>query len=687
MKILYVFRLAVLSLLIAIAFKPVMVRPDPGLPTSWALLLDTSLSMKVKDPISRLDQVKELVPDVSKRFSRFKLFSFSDKVKEVTLKSLDSLSPSGRQTNIAQALDEIFKKGEFRGAVVLTDGRHVGPGDPVSQAASYGHPLLMVGFGNRSLFKDVAVQRIQSPPFAFKNVPTSLTAHLSVVGYSGKKMTVTLKQGPRVLGVQTMPVQGEDIESSVTFNWTPRSLGTKTLTVQVNQYQGEFSTRNNIKKVALDVGRDRFRVLYICGSPGPEYGFLRHQFKADPAVELVTFVILRNASNVVNVADSELSLIPFPTQDVLINQMATFDLIVFEEFSYQRFGLPAKVLYAIRKKVEDGGSFMIMGGEVMLGPRSPYKRPQIKEMIPVEFGDQAIEISREPLRFNPKALNHPILRLAQNKDRNREMWDAMPLIEEVALIKKVKPGATVLATVTKGGKEYPVLTVWKHGKGRVAVLTTRTTWRFSLLGGDKAGGPYAYQQFWKNMVLWLTHSDEFKSVRVSIDRKRIRLGEKERVRVWVYDEYFQPISDVDVRMQLSGPEDNEKELKAHQETKGVFAAPFSADQLGSHTAKAWVLREGKHIGRDQVKFHVVEGFNEEEDLRPDEDLMKELARATGGRFVRADEFSPDLFLEFNEDVNSKIGQKILIWNSPWFLTILLLLLIGEWILRKRRGLP
>mgnify|MGYP001325741864 CR=1 FL=1 len=44
------------------------------------------------------------------------------------------------------------------------------------------------------------------------------------------------------------------------------------------------------KDLVLDVGRVRFRVLFICGQPGPEYAFLRQQFKSDPAVELVTFV-------------------------------------------------------------------------------------------------------------------------------------------------------------------------------------------------------------------------------------------------------------------------------------------------------------------------------------------------------------------------------------------------------------
>jgi len=39
--------------------------------------------------------------------------------------------------------------------------------------------------------------------------------------------------------------------------------------------------------------------------------------------------------------------------------------------------------------------------------------------------------------------------------------------------------------VVVDGKEHPVLTVWKVGKGRVALLSVRSTWRWSMLSGKK----------------------------------------------------------------------------------------------------------------------------------------------------------------------------------------------------------
>lgn len=683
----YVVRIIGLLLLIVLASKPVIVRPDPGSATGWAVLVDNSASMRVKDPVERLSRVLKSAKELAGGSSRFGVFSFSDQVAPVEAGKIGELKPSGKLSDLSAGLQAALAKKQYRGAVVMTDGREVGKNDALAAAASLGAPLMLVGVGDRAQFKDVAVRAVQSPPFAFKNVSTSLSATLSVIGYPGSDVTVTLREGDRTLSIQKVRVETAEAEATVTFTWTPGSVGTKVLSVEASRFSGEATGANNQKEVTLDVGRDKFRVLYICGQPGPEYGFLRHQFKADPAVELVTFVILRNASNSVNISEGELSLIPFPTQDVLINQMATFDLIVFEEFAYQLYGLSPQLVYAIRDKVQQGGSFLLMGGSVVFGVGSPYGIPGVREMIPVEFGTSDVSVISDPTRLIAKASAHPVMRLDANAERNKQAWESLPELDGVTRLPRAKAGATVLAAANDRGRETPVLTVWKFGKGRVGALTARTTWRWSMQNGSASAPADAYERFWKNMVLWLTHSDEFKPVRVAADSKTARAGEKETLRVWVFDDYFKPISDADVRVQVTDPTGKTVDLKPYPETSGVFAAPFTPEATGNHTLQAWVTRAGKRFGSDRSTLRVTENLSEEEDLRPNFDLLKELARTTGGRFVAVDQFSPAVFDAFNAEISKGGGRKILLWNSPWFLAVLLALFIFEWAYRKKQGLP
>lgn len=682
----WIFRILSLAALVLVAFRPVVVRPHPHQAAPWAVLLDTSSSMMTKDPVSRFDQAKTLAKDLRK-FSGDEVYSFGALTQKISKDEWDKLDAKEKKTNLAQALQSVFENKLYKGAVILTDGRQVGGGDVLSTAAALGKPLVLVGFGDKSLFRDIAVRSIQSPPFSFKNIPMSLSAMISVSGYDGKHLSVRLRQGEKVVSLQTIPVNGNELETSVSFQWTPVSLGAQILTVEVSSLEGEITTANNRKSVTVDVGRDRFRVLYICGEPGPEYGFLRHQFKSDPAVELVTFVILRNNQNVLSVPENELSLIPFPTQDVLINQLATFDLVVFEEFVYSNFGLLPSVVMAIRQKVQDGGSFLLMGGPNTFGPGSPYRIPGIEEMIPVPLGSSETMLESDPVALHVDAPAHPILKLEPNPEKNQKVWANLPPLDGVTFLPDPKSGSTVLLSARRGGKMSPVLTVWKYGKGRVAAFSARTTWRWSMQKANHEASSDVYGQFWKNMVLWLTHSDKYKSLRMALDKKDVALGDNETLRIWVYDEYFKPVADADVRIQMTSPDGKKTPLVAHEETSGVYAVVINADQLGPYHVDAWAARKGRSVGEERIRFQVSEGASEEEDLRPDFATLRELANISNGRSLRFDEFSVKLMDEFNEEMERKGGQKVLLWNSPWLFAWIVAFLILEWIVRKKRGLP
>jgi hypothetical protein len=77
--------------------------------------------------------------------------------------------------------------------------------------------------------------------------------------------------------------------------------------------------------------------------------------------------------------------------------------VVFEEFSYQLYGLLPGVLHAIRQKVQEGGSFLLASGPTVFGAGSGYAIPGIQEMIPVELGSSNLTVNQDPLPFIAKA--------------------------------------------------------------------------------------------------------------------------------------------------------------------------------------------------------------------------------------------------------------------------------------------
>jgi uncharacterized membrane protein len=687
MKIFTPLRIAVLVLLGMLALRPTWTRPDPNTQRPWAVLVDVSPSMRVKDPQERFAAARDAALALAGRLSNAVLFVFSDSVERVTNKQLESTELRGRKSDFSLALKDVFDQQTYQGAVVFTDGRHTAGSDAVSAAAAINRPLLLVGVGNAALFKDAAVRRVQAAPFAFKNTPVTITAMVSANGFSGQQLKVSLKEQGRVLAVETVDCRSNEQESEVGFTWTPTTLGTKRLSVEITPHPDEITLKNNKKEISLDVGRDRFRVLFISGDPGPEYGFLRHQFKSDPGVELVTFVILRNNTNTLSVPDAELSLIPFPTEDVFIQQMSTFDLIVFDEFSYRRFGLNPSLMQAIGRRVEQGGSFLLMGSPAMFQATSDYAPPSIAAFLPVSMGSAGLRISVEPLRFIPKAPRHPIFQIDRSEDRNAAIWPHAPSLVEPVLGLQAKPEATVLGVVKAGAQEHPVLVAWKVKQGRVAVMGTRTTFRWAMLSGGKDYEARLYSQFWKNMVLWLTHSSDDKAVRLGIDDKVWEWGRTATLRVWVFDSYFKPLSDAQVRLVVTWPDKTTDALTTYLETDGVYAATVEGKMAGPASVRAWVNRGGRAYGDDSLSVQITESDAEEADLRPNFNLLKEMAQASNGRFVHLSNFSPDAMAQFQTESEKKFGLKIALWNSPWVLVFIIFLILAEWSLRKWRGLP
>src|SRR5207244_12736840 len=114
------------------------------------------------------------------------------------------------------------------------------------------------------------------------------------------------------------------------------------------------------KDFPLSVARDKIRVLLVCCSPTWDYRFLRQTLKHDPSIDLISFVILRTPTDVVNVPESQLSLIPFPTQRLFTEELKNFDLILFENFSYQLY-FPWYYLENVRKYVLDGVASAMIG--------------------------------------------------------------------------------------------------------------------------------------------------------------------------------------------------------------------------------------------------------------------------------------------------------------------------------------
>ena len=101
------------------------------------------------------------------------------------------------------------------------------------------------------------------------------------------------------------------------------------------------------------------------------------------------FTILRPPEKQDFVPVFELSLIAFPTQELFMEKVDEFDLIIFDR--YKRRGiLPNHYFENIARYVRDGGALLIASGADFAGAESLYRSP-LREVLPVEPTARVIE--------------------------------------------------------------------------------------------------------------------------------------------------------------------------------------------------------------------------------------------------------------------------------------------------------
>jgi hypothetical protein len=137
---------------------------------------------------------------------------------------------------------------------------------------------------------------------------------------------------------------------------------------------GEVSTVNNTAVVEINGVRDRLRVLLVSGEPHAGERTWRRLLKADPAVDLVHFTILRPPEKDDLTPLNELALIAFPVRELFQVKIKEFDLIILDRFS-NRGILPPLYLRNIADYVRDGGALLLSVGPEYAGPASLAASP------------------------------------------------------------------------------------------------------------------------------------------------------------------------------------------------------------------------------------------------------------------------------------------------------------------------
>ncbi|NIP40219.1 MAG: hypothetical protein GTN39_01715, partial [Candidatus Aenigmarchaeota archaeon] len=411
-----------------------------------------------------------------------------------------------------------------------------------------------------------------------------------------------------------------------------------------------------------------------------------------PGIELVSFIILRNPENISLVPENQLSLIPFPTTEIFTKQIFNFDLLIFENFTYTRFGIPKTYLENIRKFVmETGGGFLMIGGDNSFA-RGRYKGTPVEEILPVEMEDVSGNIIEGEFKMLARETTHPILKLSDNPGENSKIWAAMPELDGCNRLLRPKPEAIVLGVHPLVKNKYGnlvIVAVWEKGKGRVMSVASNSTWRWRFQARARGGTGSHYERFWHQAVHWLVKSPQLKLVHLSTDKENYTKGEKILLSATVFDRYYRPSEHARVYLQLVDPSGTRIDLgsAAPKERRGEYGTDYLSGKEGKYTFTATAREGSRVLGRDTVSCKVAIPSLEWENAQLNEPLLRELADLTGGKYFHIGSIkTEEISLPEAREAQPVVKRVVAVWNNPSIFIILCILLGIEWYVRRRSGM-
>ncbi len=434
--------------------------------------------------------------------------------KDLELRTVTVPEGGNQGTLLFAAIDRALAdipRGRLSGIVAITDGQaHDIP--PVAPGGAPLHVLIAA----RGEEIDRRVRVIDAPSYGIVGKSVSLRIAIEDLGkpraglaFGGAARLTIRRDGepPREVSV---PIGVEhEIDVPITRG------GPTVVEMTAGKLAGEVSEVNNRAVVTINGVRDRLRVLLVSGEPHQGERTWRRLLKADPAVDLVHFTILRPPEKDDLTPLNELALIAFPVRELFQVKIKQFDLIILDRFQ-NRSILPPTYLRNIADYVRGGGALLMSVGPEFAGAASLANTP-LGSVLPARPATGQESVTNAPFRplVTDIGTRHPVTGELPG-------WQAQGGPGWGEWYRRIGTADAQGDAVMSGPAGEPLLLLNRVDEGRVALLLSDQIWLWSR--GHDGGGPQA--ELLRRLAHWLMKEPELeeKSLTATVDGGRLAIA-------------------------------------------------------------------------------------------------------------------------------------------------------------------
>src|SRR6266478_147931 len=536
-------RLAALVLACLMILRPSLAyKEELRVPSTLLIALDGSESMTIQDEADSKSRWAVMLQTLQKAEPVLQQLHDEQHVNVVVYRFAEDATPEehavpsgqadGKRTDFGKMLHTVTDRHgadkNLRGLIVVSDGADNGTVYPALTEAGRLRrlpcPVYTFALGKTTTDvrqRDIAVTAIKADPSPVSvKGKLTVTGTLDAPGFVNPDVTVRLFIDDKEVGVKNFKLPKETGNEVQLTADAPDKPGEIKVTLKTDPYQGEMVPDNNEISTYVTVIKEGISVLLVDKLRFPEPQRIWDALSEYRSIRVYP---------VWHASDTP------AREDLLQLDKRHYDVIILGDLSAQRLRHldpqrpetgDGSLLAEIAKQVKERGAGLLVTGGYESLSNSDWQGTPLADVLPVEVdtpGQVDAEIQMEP---TAKGLSHFLMRLVENADANKQLWNRLPKLDGMNRMGRVKPGAVILAERTGTGE--PVLVGMDYGRGRTLAFAGDTTWRWQLLGQPKSNeGVEAHAHFWKQLIYWLAHRDKGEgSIQMKLDARRLPTGGK-----------------------------------------------------------------------------------------------------------------------------------------------------------------
>jgi len=658
----------VFLILIVLLLNPFFV--ERNVETSSPLInvyLDNTQSLAVeRGDYSGLESYRTIVDEFMTQVdSRFDVnyYLFDSAIKDGR-----EIDGNGTVTNLQSSIDHQIENQEQTVANLLfSDGIYTQGRNPVFSAQNLSTPLFTVPVGDTTDVQDVVISDVEFNAQSYTNTEQSFRVNINQEGFEGETATVQfLKNGELSQSEQiTFP---ESISNHLLlFTDEHTDSGFYEYEINIPGLDDEFTLQNNREQFSVEVLDEKTRIVSLAFEIHPDVGAFRRLIATDQQNELISATRLSNGQSMgedVTALDTSPDLIVLhglpdsndPLFDWLVQQNEVpviYFMLPATRQNHQQLNNSNFLTYTVQ------GSLRNIIDVHLLQDREPYSHPLL------EFSPQ--DFRRFPTL---KTYRTDIVSSA---------------LSEVLFTGEFQRTAT----------DIPLIITESTGVRRLAGINAYGWHRFNRTANETVST--FYTTFFTDLFSWAATSPNQQNLAIDPIKPTFTETEDIEIRASLVNERQQSETDAVIEISVTSveaetaPESDTQRFIMRHTRNGEYRVNIGNLPQGNYQINGSATKAERDIGGDQARFSISRSMVEFITTERDDQLLQQLALRTGGIFL--EEYSAEPMLRYLEEnnldqiVETATEETRYFNNSPFWFVIVLVLLTGEWLIRRTLSLP